>query len=101
MAMYDAIEGPGERKLCARIDISKASQAGDLEIGKPVKILVSGKIKAIRGPEEGMRTKYKDGKEKGEEKYTYPGSIEIELDKFAVEGTSEFEASFGDMIDEG
>ena len=96
MDPYDA-----ERKLCARLDISKASQAGELELGQPVKILISGTVKSLRGPEEGVREGY-DSKDKSKKvKYTYPGSIEIELDRFAVEGTSEFEASFGDMIDEG
>ena len=85
-----------ERKLTARIDISKASQAGDIEIGKQITVLVTGKVKSIRGPENGLRKTYANKGPK-EEKYTYPGSIEIELSKFAVKGQNEFEAAFDDM----
>ncbi len=96
MDPYDA-----NRKLCARIDISKASQAGELEIGSPVKILIEGKVKSLRGPEEGLRNDYNSQGKDRKVKYNYPGSIEIELENFAVEGTSEFESAFGSMVDEG
>ena len=83
-------------KLCARLDISKASQAGDLELGEEVTIVLRGKVRTLRGPEEGIRGPYDpipttSGKKGKEEKYTYPGSIEIEITKMDVKGTSGFE----------
>jgi hypothetical protein len=83
-----------DRKLTARIDISKASQAGDLELGQEVSIVIRGKVTALRGPSESLNVE--SGSKGKEEKYTYPGSIEIQLEKFAVEGTSGFEALLED-----
>lgn len=97
MSRYgEAIPMYDDRKLCARIDISKAKQAAGLSVGEDVEITIKGKIKSIRGPEEGVRPSYKIGKEGKEEKYTYPGSIEIELSKYEVAGLGEFAALMDD-----
>ena len=77
-----------DRKLCARIDISKASQAGELELGQEVTIQIRGKVTSLRGPEESI---YPDGPKGKETKHMYPGSIEIQLSKFSVQGASGFE----------
>lgn len=82
----------GDRKLCARIDISKASQAADFELGDVVEITIRGKVKSLRGPEETMRPEYntKDGKPGKDKKHVYPGSIELEIESFKVDGGTDF-----------
>jgi hypothetical protein len=98
MSYYgDSIPMYGDEKcLKARIDISKASQASGIEVGKDIEITIKGKVKSIRGPEHGERPSYTNGKEGKKEKYTYPGNVEIEISKFKVEGLGEFDGMLED-----
>ena len=73
-----------KKKLCARFDISKASMAKDLELGEEVTITVKGRVKSLRGPEEGYHEPYMKGEKA--RKYSYPGSVELELSSFTVDG---------------
>lgn len=68
----------GDSKLCARIDISKDSQAEDLELGEEVTLIVKGKVKRLDGVDQYMSTEYKNGKEKPIQR-KIPGHIEIEM----------------------
>lgn len=72
---------------CARIDLKTFSDAENVELGDIVEIVIKGKVKSLRGPEEGYHTSI-DGKKK--EKYTYNGSMEIELDSVKLLSGSDF-----------
>jgi len=76
-----------DRKLTARVDISKAAQAAKVTVGETVEVVIRGKVKSIRGPEEGT---YGVVGDKKSEKYMHPGSIEIELKEFKVLEGSDF-----------
>lgn len=95
----------GDGKLCARIDLKKASQVDDVNLDDTVTVMVTGKVKSLRGGEQykSHDYSYKDGKEtKGKEVVrTIPGSIELEVSKMTVGSLSKFEEDFGSMIDEG
>lgn len=79
-------------KLCARIDIKKANQADELELGDETTIVIKGKVKALRGPDEYMSTEYGGkGKEDKEVKRSHPGSIEIEITSMKVAKDGKFD----------
>lgn len=78
-----------KRKLCARIDITQASQADKMNIGDEVTITIKGKVKMLKGPEKGMTETYGE-KDKKSKPYIEPGVIEIECDDMKVAGTNEW-----------
>jgi hypothetical protein len=93
-----SVIGYGSRggKLCARVDISKASEADDVNIGDIVTIVIKGKVKRLEGPEQFKDTEYLGkGKEK-EIVRKIPGSIEIELDSMKVGAESDFSGMLED-----
>jgi len=83
------------RKMCARIDIRKFKDADGLELGDSVEIVLKGKVKSLRGPEEGIHGPV-DSKSKTSDKYNYPGSVEIELESFKLLETGEYEGMLDD-----
>lgn len=88
-------------KICMRLDLAKVSTVDDVELGSEVTITVTGKVKTLRGPEEGLRESYdypvtgssKKSKPK-EEKYLYPGSLEVEVSSVSIKKQGEFD--YGD-----
>jgi hypothetical protein len=83
-----------DRPLKARFDICDFEDAEGLELGKVVTMVMKGKVTNLRGPEKGLSSPISTtGKKPGkEEEYTYPGSVEIEINSMAVKTESEFEA---------
>jgi hypothetical protein len=81
--------------MCARIDIRKFKDADGLELGDSVEIVLKGKVKSLRGPEEGVHSS-PDGKMKKADIYNYPGSVEIELESFKLLETGEYEGMLDD-----
>jgi hypothetical protein len=81
--------GYDKRKLCARIDITKASQVDNVNIGDEVTITLKGKVKTLKGAERGMTETYGE-KDKKAKPYIEPGCIEIECEDIKVAGTSEW-----------
>lgn len=79
--MYD------EKSRTVRVDIDKVKQVNDVNLGDTVTLVVKGKVKSMRGPEERL---WKDEKGK-EKKSTYPGSIEIEIDEMRIGAEGQFD----------
>lgn len=80
------------RKLCARIDLTNSKVVGGVELGEEVTVVVRGKVKALRGPDQHLYDKYgKNGKVVGTEKEVYPGSLEVEISSIQVEGRNELD----------
>jgi hypothetical protein len=79
--MYD------EKTRTVRVDIDKVKQVNDVNLGDTVTLVVKGKVKSMRGPEESL---WKDSKGK-EKKSTYPGSIEIEIDEMRIGAEGQFD----------
>jgi hypothetical protein len=85
----------GDGKLCARIDISKASQVDEVGLDDEVTIVVKGKVKSLRGGEQyksqdypaeiGSKAKPKEVVRK------IPGSIELEVSEMKVMRDGEFD----------
>lgn len=86
--MYDS------RKQCARVDIIKYSEAKDMELGETVTIVVTGKVRSLRGPEKYMSYDYDDkGKRSAKEvERMSPGSIELEVSSMEISVDGEIEA---------
>lgn len=82
----------GESKPTARIDLTKVSVVTDVDLGDIVTLTIKGKVRMMRGPEEGLRESYSsDSKKQGKkEKYSYPGCLEIEIDSVKVDGHNDF-----------
>lgn len=78
------------RKMCARIDLRKYSDAKDVELGDDIEIVVKGKVKSLRGPEEGYYGSISAKGKEGKEKYSHPGSMEIEITTMKVLTSSEY-----------
>lgn len=76
-------------KACARIDLSRVKMVEDVELGAEIEVTIVGKVKTLRGPEEGLREGW-NGKEK-KEKYTYPGSLELEISSVEIAGIGKFD----------
>jgi len=89
--MYDA------SKVCARIDLKKLSTVAEVELGETVTITITGKVKSMRGPEEGLRPVYGEkGKTKKEEKYTYNGNLEVEIEQMVIKSVGDFDGMADD-----
>jgi hypothetical protein len=88
-----------KRKLCARIDITRASQADNVNIGDEVTITLKGRVKMLKGPEKGMTETYGE-KDKKSKPYIEPGVIEIECDDMKVAGTNEWVKVMNDGDDD-
>jgi hypothetical protein len=98
-------EGPvnpmsyGDGKLCARIDIMKASQVDEVGLDDTVAVMVKGKVKSLRGKEEYKSRDYDAATEKGREKMikrVIPGSIELEVEEMTVLREGEFDGLMKD-----
>lgn len=83
----------GDGKLCARIDLKRASQVDEVGLDDIVTVVVKGKVKSLRGGEQYKSTDYPDsGKGKAKEvTRVIPGSIEIEVQDMRVSLDSEFD----------
>lgn len=89
--------GYGDGKLCARVDIQKASQVDDVSIDDTVTIVVKGKVKSLRGGEQYKSREYLgNGKEGKEVTRTHPGSIELEITSVEVHGKGAFDGMLED-----
>lgn len=62
------------KKLRASIDIKKAKSAEGMEIGEPVTITITGKVRSIDSPREDVD--YRPG---GSKTVMRPGCIELEI----------------------
>lgn len=86
----------GDGKLCARIDLKRASQVDEVGLDDIVTVVVKGKVKSLRGGEQYKSTDYPSevgGKGKPKEvTRTIPGSIELEVHDMRVSLDSEFDA---------
>jgi hypothetical protein len=93
-----SIIGYGSRgsKLCARVDISKASEADDVNIGDTVSIVIKGKVKRLEGPDQYKDTNYVGNGKSKEVIRKIPGSIEIELDSMKVMSEGDFSGMLED-----
>jgi len=86
------MEADSKPKLCARIDLTKVAMVKDVELGSTVDVVITGKVKSMRGPEEGLREGYStNGKRTKEEKYVYPGTLEIEISEVKIKSIGEFD----------
>jgi len=82
----------GDGKLCARVDLSKASAVDNVSIDDIVTIVVTGKVKALRGKDEYKTFDYgPEGKEGKEVTRINPGSIELEVTDMRVARKGEFD----------
>lgn len=88
--------GSYDNKLCARVDISKASQVDDVNIDDEVVIVIRGKVKRLEGPEQYKDTQYL-GKDKEKQVIRkIPGKIELEM----IEMTVKTEGDFAGMLED-
>lgn len=85
-------EGHGkDRKMLARIDITKATQVDDVNLDDEVTIVIKGKVKELRGPSEYMGTEYlSKGKEKEVKRMT-PGEVVLEIGTLTVATDGKFD----------
>jgi hypothetical protein len=88
--------GHGDSKLCARVDISKASQADDVNIDDEVVIVIRGKVKRLEGPEQFKDTDYMGGGKSKPIIRKLPGKIEVEI----LDMTVKTEGDFDGMMDD-
>lgn len=90
----------GDGKLCARIDLKKASQVDEIGLDDVVTVVVTGKVKSLRGGEQYKSKDYEvmsGGKEKVKEVVrTIPGSIELEVSEMRVARKGEFDEMMED-----
>lgn len=98
MASTPEIIGYGSRggKLCASVDISKASEADDVNIGDTVTIVIKGKVKRLEGPDQYKDTDYIGNGKSKEVIRKIPGKIEIELDSMKVASATDFSGMLDD-----
>ncbi len=98
MASTPEVMGYGSRdkKLCARVDISKASQADDVNIGDTITIQITGKVKRLEGPDAFKDTDYVGSGKSKEIVRKIPGSIELEIDDMKVSTTGDFSGMLED-----
>lgn len=79
------------RKPSVRIDIDSAQTLKAIELGQEVEICIKGKVKMLRGFEEGYREVYKKGEPTGKkEPYKYNGCIEVEVGVIEIEEPGAF-----------
>lgn len=92
MAIPVSTEGPNSKERCAQVDLMKADDVTAIGLGAKVRIVLEGEVVALRGVEQ---MKYSDNKVS-----TYPGSLQIEVDKFKVTKLGDFDGMEDDE-DEG
>jgi hypothetical protein len=84
-------------KPCARVDLTKASVVDNVSIDDIVTVIVTGKVKALRGRDEYKTHDYDDKGKKGKEiTRVNPGSIEIEVSDMRVAKKGEFDGMLED-----
>lgn len=90
----------GDGKLCARIDLQKASQVDEVGLDDIVTVIVTGKVKSLRGGEQYKSQDYPmdaNGKSKPKDVVrTIPGSIELEVSEMRVARKGEFDGMLED-----
>lgn len=90
----------GDGKLCARIDLKRASQVDEVGLDDTVTIVVKGKVKSLRGGEQYKSQDYpieSGSKAKPKEVVrTIPGSIELEVSDMKVY----LDGQFDEMLEE-
>lgn len=84
-------------KPCARVDLKTASAVDNVSIDDVVTIVVTGKVKSLRGRDEYKSYDYNgDGKKGKEVTRVNPGSIEIEVSDLKVHKKGEFDGMLED-----
>lgn len=86
--------GPEGKKLCAKIDILKASQVDEVGLDDEITVVVKGKVRSLRGKEEYKSKDYEASTEKGRQKEIkriIPGSVELEISEMQVYREGEFD----------
>lgn len=87
----------GDGKPCARVDLKTASAVDNVSIDDVVTIVVTGKVKSLRGRDEYKSYDYKDDGKRGKEiTRVNPGSIEIEVSDLKVTKKGEFDGMLED-----
>jgi hypothetical protein len=86
----------GDGKCQARIDFMKVEAMDDVDLDDVVTVVVTGKVKSLRGPEKRKESDYP--MVVGEKKRTpkerlmeIPGSLEIEITEMHIAEASEFD----------
>jgi len=79
-----------DRTPSARIDLEKVKTVSDVSLGDVVEVRIKGKVTRMSGPSEEL---WKDEKGK-DKKHSYPGTLEIEMDKFEVAAPGDFEEMY-------
>lgn len=87
----DTVPAMEDRNPTVRVDIESAGVLKAIELGQEVEICIRGKVKMLRGPEEGYRTVYKKGEPTDKkEPYKYNGCIEVEVAMIEIEEPGAF-----------
>jgi len=83
----------GDGKCMARIDFKDSKDVDEVELDDVCTIVIKGKVKALRGPEERKERDYPiDGKKKARERnLLIPGCLEMEIETCHVGKPSEWE----------
>lgn len=81
---------PMDRTPSARIDLEKVKTVSEVSLGDVVEVRITGKVTRMCGPSEEL---WKDEKGK-DKKHTYPGTLEIEMDKIEVASPGDFEEMY-------
>lgn len=97
---YQGRYGEEKRNPTARVEIMEAPGKGTINVDHDVTIVIKGKVKSIKGVEEGKTTDYKYVKggpdKKVERKYTEPGCIEVETTSVSIVKNGEFDGMLDD-----
>lgn len=87
----------GDGKCTARIDFNKVEAMDDVDLDDVVTVVVTGKVKSLRGPEKRKETDYpiatgeKTKAKPKERTMQIPGSLEIEITEMHIAEANEFD----------
>jgi hypothetical protein len=87
----------GDGKCQARIDFMKVEAMDDVDLDDVVTVVVTGKVKSLRGPEKRKSEDYPiepGGKTKGKPKerlLEIPGTLEIDITEMHIAEANEFD----------
>lgn len=92
MAVPVSTDGPNSKERSATVDLMKADNVTEINLGAKVRVTLVGEVVGLRGCEQ---TKYGDG-----EVSTYPGNLRLEVDSFKIVKLGDFDGMEDDE-DEG